>query len=329
MNALPHARLVIGILAALHALGGSTFAQPYTIEWHAIGPSAASAGGEYSLEGAIIEEGAAPMSGGDLTLDGGFLDLDDAGAVPDLVFDNTPRPFNSLAILYSSSIRTASRFCVTNQSYSLDSITLFLTTRSSPEHPTLRLQIYSSDPVNAKPLTDLGVTMNLSGATNPVTFVLASGSYETPFKWIPATPLALVAGGCYWAVLTVEGGEVLQPLSTPQPSGGIGFGRSQSLDGGALWGSVDETSNGKMQVRATPAMPPLAIAATRNGTDLRVSFPSAAAVGYTVQFRNELSSGSWLTRPGATVTGTGNSIEVIIPIDSSRAGEFFRIMAVP
>lgn len=324
-------KFVLSLFIAIHALAAAALGQSYMIDWHSMNSAGVSASGELSLNGGIDQQGPGKMTGEGLTLESGSLI--DAGPALKTIFDNTARPFNSLGVLYTPSIWLGARFCSGQESCSLESITLFLTTRSPTDHPTLRLQVFSDDPVTGKPASVLGAGLNLSGATNPVTFVLASSSYETPFKWIPAAPLLLESGRCYWAVLSSEG-EVLQPLSTPDFSGGAGFGRVQSSDGGATWGAVDYTSNAKMRIRAASAqplpVPELAITyVAKVGNELRLSFASSPGNRYAIQARDDLFSGGWMTLPGAPLADAGNTVEVVLPVSADQSRQFYRIAIIP
>src|SRR5262245_32521078 len=70
----------ITVIAASLLLTRTASAQ-YAIDWHSIGPAGSSAGGDYSVNGAISQPTAgAVVAGGDFSLTGGFWSGAAAGA---------------------------------------------------------------------------------------------------------------------------------------------------------------------------------------------------------------------------------------------------------
>ena len=243
------------VLCVAHAI-----AQTYSIDRFTIaGGSGTVSGGAYSISGTAGQpDGNLALSGGGFSMTGGFWSITEAISGLTTIFDNTSGSENGYGEA-TSTTWLASEFCLGSQAYTLDSVTLPLSTFdfNSPVS-TVRLQIYSEDSVSGRPSSSTGLTMNLSGATNPITFTVVAGSNEKPITWTAATPFILSPNTCYWAVLSVDSGaSVWQAASSTRPTGDAGsFGLCSSSDAGATWGSPDNFDNRKMLIKATPVAPP-------------------------------------------------------------------------
>src|SRR5262249_43677003 len=88
------------------------------------------------------------------------------------IFDNTNGSENG-GIGVTETTWLAGRFCLGAQSFSLDSLSVFLNSQdfSGQAGPpsSVRLQVYSSDPVSGKPSVSTGVIMNLADLIDPIT----------------------------------------------------------------------------------------------------------------------------------------------------------------
>lgn len=322
---------------AASVLATAALAQSYTIDWHTIdGGGGTSTSGGYSLSGTIGQPDAGQMSGGGYSLAGGFWSLADEAttSAPIVLFDNLNGSFNGQQAA-STMTWLAGRFCLGSQVYTLDSVTLLLNSgdiSGRPHESTVRLRIFSSDPMTGRPSTDIGPTLNLSGTTNPIT--LAAGNVSTPFKWVPATSFTLQADECYWAVLSVESGSIAyQHVTFATPTGPAGIlGRSYSPNAGVSWVPADITSNYRMLVMGTAATPPPALAVTSvsvKGSDLRFSFATTAGRAYAIESRVGLASGAWEEVPGTRQTSAGAAFEMRLPIHESQPLQFFRVKQFP
>jgi hypothetical protein len=192
-----------------------------------------------------------------------------------------------------------------------------------PHDSSVRLQIYSHDPITGRPSAATGLVMNLSGATNPIT--LAAGNVSTPFKWIPSTPFNLAADECYWVVLSVDSGAIAyQAVTFSIPSGAAGsFGRSTSLNGGATWGPVDNTSNYRMLIMGTASSssPSLTISLVGAGAAV-VSWPFPST-GFALQQNPGLDPFNW-NPPSESVSDDGTNRFLLL--NPSAGNRFFRLL---
>jgi hypothetical protein len=323
-------------LAAGLIFAAATVAQGYKIDFFTFDSAAGTSTGDgYSLTGGISQEGAAQISGEGYTLNGGFSPVPITGTPPlesVTIFDNTEGSANG-GFGVTATTWLASRFCLGSKAYDLDSVSLLLNSQdfSGAAGPpsSVRLQIYSNDPVSGKPSVSVGVIMNLSSLTNPITPPRGHGLV----KWTPATPFALSSNTCYWAVLSREsGGNIGQIGSFTMPTGDAGtFGTSSSSDAGATWGSPGDSSNNKMLILGTASetTPGLAITSVEKiGSDLKLSFTSAAGKEYVIQSRDGLSSGTWIDSPGAPTAGTGSPVDVTLPNAFARSSQFYRVKII-
>ncbi|MBE0544786.1 MAG: hypothetical protein IH623_25900 [Verrucomicrobia bacterium] len=314
-------------LAGILLMTAMVSAQNYSLDWFTLDSGGGrSTGGEFAVSGAILQPEADPMTGGNFSLTGEFLSLIAAIAPVDestTIFDNRSGSSSGVSIGNPSTM-LANKFCLGPQSYSLDSVTLFLNTREPNNPPVVWLDIYSHDPATGRPVASTGVIMNLSGATNPITFKLVASSYETPIKWVPATPFILSANTCYWAVLTVESGEILYAASYFMPTGAAAaYGRNQSQDGGVTWGPTDETTNRKMLILGTPsaASPPLAISFTSTNTAI-ISWPFPST-GFALQQNSDLNPTNW-TALLESVTNDGTNHFILV--NPPTGNRFYRLL---
>ena len=320
------------LLPALAAL-----AQSYSIDWFTIaGGGGASSGSGYTLEATIGQWDAGQMTGGSDILDGGFWSIDAPGAaLSKAIFDNTGGSENGYEGA-TTNTWLANKFCLGPQPYQLDSVTLLLVSGDNNGEPrirSVRLQIYSNDPLTGKPSASTGIIMNLSGATNPIALPI---SYTpAPIAWVPATPFTLFADTCYWAVLSLDSGaSVGQVDSFSLPTGtAAAFGRTSSTDGGATWRSLDDNgSNRKMLIQGTalPLPPKVVITAVaRIGNGLSLSFTSAPGQDFVIQTRADLVSGAWQILSGATFSSAGGTTVVTVPLALQQPQGYCRVQLLP
>ena len=330
MKAHPQRSLVVSVILLIATAAS---AQNFAIDWYLIGSGGTSTGGGYSLTGSAGLPEAGTTSGGAYSIEAGVWDIQGQVAVPEIIFDNTSGSVNG-GVGVTADTWLASKFCLGAQGYVLDSLSLLLNSQdySGAAGPpcAVQLRIYSNDPVTGKPYADTGVTMNLSGFTNPITLL---GGQQL-VKWIPATPLKLSAGSCYWAVLSAENNKRLgQIASFSQPTGPAAtLGQTRSIDAGATWQAPDNSSNFKMVIQATPSATPVglnAIAGSRAGADLLLSFVSVAGQTYTIQKSSDLWSGIWETLPGAPTTGVGGPVAVAVSNAFIQPQQYYRVKVAP
>lgn len=296
-----------------------------------------STDGNFAVSGAFTKVEGGLMSGGTFSVTGEFVSL--ITAIPPLapattIFDNIGGSSNGQEFA-TPTTWLANRFCLGPQSYTLDSVALSLFSRDPSTPTVVRLQIYSDDPVTGKPSASTGLMMNLSGWTNPITFSVVASTTERLIMWKPATPFILLANRCYWAVLSVDNGEVLQAASSTMPTGAAAsFGRASSTDAGATWGGAgfDNTSNRKMLIRGAAVTTAQALAITAinlSGDELRFSFPGSSGRSYVLESRAEVAAGEWGIVPGSTQIGTGAALEVVLPLPAAQPQKFYRIRQLP
>ena len=296
-----------------------------------------STDGNFAVSGVLTKAGGGPLSSGTFSVTGEFVGLVTAVrplAPATTIFDNTGGGFNGQESA-TPTTWLANKFCLGPQSYTLDSVALSLFSRDPGTPTVVRLQIYADDPVTGKPSVSTGLMMNLSGWTNPITFTVVASTTERLITWKPATPFILSANRCYWAVLSVDNGEVLQAASSTMPTGAAAsFGRASSTDAGATWGgaSFDNTSNRKMLIRGTagPAPQPFAITAINlSGDELRLSFPGSSGQSYVIESRTEMTAGEWATVPSSSQVGTGGTLEVSAQLPAGQPQQFYRVRQLP
>ena len=168
------------------------------------------------------------------------------------IFDNTSGSANGF-LGATTNTWLANEFCPGAQAYRLDAVSLLLSTQDgvAAHISTVRLQIYSNDRLSNKPLASAGLTMNLSGRTNPIT--LPAGAPQSLVTWTPATPFTLSPNTCYWAVLSVDSGDlVYETASFSMPTGDAGvLGLTSSSDAGASWAAAGTILNCKMVIEGT------------------------------------------------------------------------------
>jgi hypothetical protein len=321
-------------LAGVFLVASTAFARNFALDWFTLdlGGGTSTAGG-FTVIGSITAPASDLMTGGDFSITGEFSSL----------IASMPKPVEPVPIFENfhgivSDIETvtpvnwkANKFCVGSQPYMLDSVTLFLGASDTNTPSVVRLQIYSNDPaITGQPSSPV-LMMNLSGATNPITFTEV-GIMDKPVKWIAAMPFILATNQCYWVVLGVDSGEVLMTATFAMPKGAAGtFGRSNSYDAGETWASSDNTSNGKMLVQGTAVETPfptpelVITAVAKIGSDLKLSFTSVAGQSYAVEIRDHLASGTWISFPAPPISGTGGTIEATLPITPVQPRQFYRV----
>lgn len=308
--------------------------QTYSIDWHTIGGGGGtSTGSGFSLSATVDQFDAGTLTGGGYTLDGGFWSIGAADTGPVTLFDNTGGANNG-AVLATTTSWLAGKLCMGSQSFGLESVTLLLSSQKflgTPQPSTVKLQIYANDPVGGKPSTNMGVVMNLSGTTNPITLPL--GTDEVPVKWIPTATFTLTSNTCYWVVLSVDDGvSVWETASFTMPTGAAAtYGRASSSDAGATWGTPDNASNLKMLVEGNSiSSVPLVIRDIGIfGNALHFSFPTSVGRSYVIESRAGLTSGAWVEVPGTLQMSTGAALEVSLPISPSQPQQFFRVKQLP
>jgi hypothetical protein len=324
--------IMAGLVAGL-LLASSARSQSYSIDWHTIdGGSGTSTGSGFSMNATIGQFGSGPLTGGGYTLDAGFGGMS-AAAGSVTLFDNTAGENNGV-VLATATSWIAGKLCMGSQSFGLESVTLLLSSQTflgTTQASTVRLQLYADDPVGGKPSTNMGVVMNLSGVTNPITLPL--GTDEVRVKWIPGTTFNLAANTCYWVVLSVDAGvSVWETASTTMPVGAAAtYGRASSIDAGATWSTPDNASNLKMLVEGNAiSSVPLVIGDVGIfGNTLRFSFHTGAGRSYAIETRTGLVSGVWTEVPGTLQTSTGAALEVNLPISPSQPQQYFRVKQLP
>jgi len=323
--------LASGALLGFTAL---TCAQSYSIDWHVIaGGGGPSTGGVFAVSGTSGQPEAGRMSDSRFVIEGGFWSLpatDPSTVEPITIFDNTHGTFNGASFV-TTTTWLASKFCLGPQPYQLDSVASPLSVAGfDVRMSSVRLQVYSNDPVSGKPSSSTGVIMNLSGMTNPISL----RPDETMVTWTPAAPFTLVANRCYWAVLSIESGaSVWLAGSATMPTGDAGaFGRVGSTDAGVTWGVPDTFHNGKMLIRGTASAPSPALvvnAVSITGNELRFSFPASSGQSYVIESRVVLDAGAWAEVAGTRQTSAGAAFEVSLPIRQSQPQQFYRVKQIP
>jgi len=326
------------LLLSSALLGFTTLAlaQSYSIDWHTIdGGGGTSTGGTFVLSGTIGQPEAGRMSDSRYTIEGGFWSFPAANpsAVEAVtIFDNTTGIDNG-NIGATTTTWQAGKFCLGPQPYQLESVALplnifDLNVRTS----TVRLQIYSNDPASGKPSASTGVIMNLSGLTNPIT--IPPGNSATVVTWTPATPFTLAANTCYWAVLSVESGAVVNlTASQTIPTGEASAKwRTSSDNAGVSWGVPDNFANYKMLIRGIASGTPQVLVVTAvsiSGNELRFGFSTSAGQTYAIESRDGLAAGVWAEVPGTRQTSAGAAFEVSLPIRQSQPQQFYRVKQIP
>jgi hypothetical protein len=318
------------------------YAQEFAIERFSFvgGTDRDSSGdGIYTVNGMMREAQPELLSAGIYEVRGGFRSLwSDIPPTDEstVIFDNTGDGGTSTGQQeVSGTTWLANKFCLGVQSYSLSSIALLLTFGGNiaplPTDPvaTVRLQIYSHDPLTGKPSAPTGPLMILDGETNPITFTNVASSFRRLVRWKPATPFTLSANLCYWAVLSVESGKVTAFVSNVVPVGAATtFGRSQSSDAGVTWQSAVLEDNRRMLIRGNKAE--FEITGLELTADaLKISFTSVPGQYYVVQSRSNLESGDWADIPETEVSGNGQNVQIPLARWISQSHQFYRISVRP
>ena len=243
-------------------------------------------------------------------------------AEPITIFDNTPGG-ESGGLGATTNIWLAGKFCLGPESFRLDSLSLLLSSGNfgSGQQPptTIRLQLYSHDVATGKPAFSTGLTLNLSGLTNPITL--------NPFhlvKCTPATPFTLDPNTCYWAVLSVDDGATAGWIPSARlPTGVAGtFGYTRSIVPGSTWLETTSNANFKMLIQGIPtgtgASPSLL--AQHLGTGARIVWPLSAS-GFVLE-ESHPATGSWSqgTSPLAT-----NATEIYLSAPAPVGTKFYRL----
>ena len=284
-----------------------------------------STGGVFAVSGVIGQPEAEAMSGGLFSLSGEFLSLIAVVATPTVpitIFDNTPGE-QSGGFGATTNLFLAGKICLGSQAYRLDSLSLLLSSGNfsgNTQPPsTVRLQLYSHDPVSGKPAFNTGLTLSLSGETNPVVL--------QPFdltRWTPATPFTLAADTCYWVVLSVDAGAVAGWINSGVPPVGVAgtFGFTRSIDSGTTWVTPDNTANYKMLIQGVAVKsvgaPLLSIAG--QGADVRIFWPLSATAFVLDQSPSITGAWSQVAFPYST-----NEIDISVSEASSAENKFYRL----
>jgi hypothetical protein len=325
------AKNICGLACAL-LLAGTASSQTYSIDWHGIGGGGGtSTGNGFSMSATIGDFDAGTLTGGSYTLDGGYWTVNATDESPEVLFNNTNGVFSGVQEATTTGW-LAGKLCLGSQSFGLESVTLLLSSQQalgSPQPSTVRLQIFANDPVSDKPSTNLGVVMNLSGTSNPISLPL--GTDEIHVKWIPASAFTLAANTCYWVVLSVDDGvNVWETASVTMPTGAAAtFGRASSINAGSTWSNPDNASNLKMLVEGTEFAPLIINNVSVVGNTLHFNFLTNVGKSYAVESRTALATGVWVGVPGALQTSIGPALEVSLPIDPSQPQQFFRVKQLP
>jgi hypothetical protein len=325
-------RKFIYCLTLVFLLAFQVCAQTYSIDTFTIaGGSGTVSGGPYTISGTVGQpDGNLGLSGGAFSMEGGFWAVVDGVLVSTTIFDNTGGTENG-GEAASTNAWLANKLCVGATAYQLDSVSLLLNNQDSNGQPgppsTVRLQIYANDSASGKPSASTGLTMSLSGLTNPITLV---GGQQL-VMWTPDTPLTLAANSCYWVVLSTDAGIIGEIDSFTVPTGDASaLGRSVSGDAGGTWSTPDTASNRKMLIQGTALAPDLRITSVQTiGQDLHLGFMSVAGKNYVLQSSADLSSGTWTTLPGPPTSGVGGPVEVTLPSAFGWPQQFYRLKIVP
>lgn len=286
-----------------------------------------SSGGGFEMNGIITQPEPDAMSGGGFSVAGEFLSL--VAAVPSptpvtsvTIFDNTAGE-ESGGFGATTNIWLAGKICLGSQAYRLDSLSTLLSSGNfsgNAQPPsTVRLRLYSHDPVSGRPAVDTGLIMNLYGRTNPIVL--------QPFdltRWTPAAPFTLTADTCYWVVLSVDAGAVAGWIhSGVPPVGAAGtFGFTRSIDSGATWATPDNTANYKMLIQGvavTSANAPL-LSIAGQVADVRIFWP-LSATGFVLD-QSPTITGVWsqVAFPYST-----NEIDISVNEAPPTGNKFYRL----
>ncbi|MBK8001043.1 MAG: hypothetical protein IPK15_20620 [Verrucomicrobia bacterium] len=317
-----------GVTLLVAATATVVSAQDYSIDWHSTdGGGGTSTGGGFSVSGTVGQPDAntQPMTNGGFSLTGGFWSITvvPPPAAPITIFDNLTGSDNGIYGLHATT-SLASKFCLGAQSYQLDSVTLLLNSQGSDGQisppSTVRLQIYSHNPVSGKPAASTGLIMNLSGLTNPITPPRGFGLV----KWTNATPFRLAADTCYWVVVSREsGGNIGQIASFTLPTGDAGgYGFARSGDSGATWLTPDHTANSKMLIQGvaveTPGAPQLSVEHEAAGARFRWT---RSATGFVLE-QSLAITGAWSQ---VTLLYTTNGTEISFTVPAPTGNKFYRL----
>lgn len=306
--------------------------QSYSIDWHTMeGGGGASSGGGYLLNGTFGQsDGGVPLTGGGYTMESGFSGIQAATASGSVaIFDNTGGSENG-GNGATTTKWLAGKFCLGAEAYSLDSLTMFLTSVQTPV--SVRLRIFTHDPANGRPGASTGLIMNLSSLTNPIS--ITPGKVGISVRWVPAAPFTLLPNTCYWAVLSVDSGTFIgRSSSVTRPTGAAGgYGASITEDAGVTWSIPDDSINQKMLITGTPASAPQALVITSFsvfGNDLRLSFPTTLGRSYGVERSEDPTSNLWVPLPGITIVGNGDVVEVSLINALDQPQQFYRLIQLP
>ena len=248
------------------------------------------------------------------------------------IFDNIEGIFNGNLGASTTSWRAA-KLCLKEQPYQLDSISMPLSIFDLNIHKSsVRLRIFSNDPAKDRPSSDTGVPMNLSGMTNPITSTQINNG--TLVTWTPATPFTLAANTCYWAVLYVESGAVVNLAASQTTPIGDASAKwyTYSTDSGATWGEPSNFATHKMLIQGTPVPAALELHISEfstSGNSLQIGFLAIAGRTYVVETRVDATTGVWTIVLGTTSAGTGSILRVILPNTTTTLQQYFRVKQLP
>jgi hypothetical protein len=88
-------------------------------------------------------------------------------------------------------------------------------------------------------------------------------------------------------------------------------------------------SGNQIQLVIGPVMEPFLEEASLNGPDISVKIQSMPDKTYTLEFRNELSSGDWADVPGSAQVGNGSVLTLTDPSGGMQPHRFYRVRITP
>ena len=308
-------------------------AQNYSIDWYRIGGGGASAGGQYSLSGAIGQPDAGAMGGGRYSLSGGFLSIGPTAPTPPSIASVTP---------------------ATGLTNGGTTVTLVGTgfasgaTVSFGALPALSVEVVNSTELTAvTPPSALGtvsvVVSNADGQgatlSNGFTYVGPSGT--PPF--IVSQPASQVVGLGQMAQFSVTATGTA-PLGYQWQANGANLtdhGRisgSQSNTLAVANGLASDAANYQVVVAnaygsltsavatLTMVAPPVFRAVTQTGGTMNLTWSATAGQRYQVQYKTSLSQTGWTNL--AVVTATNSTAGVSDTLNTS-AQRFYRTLWLP
>lgn len=111
---------------------------------------------------------------------------------------------------------------------------------------------------------------------------------------------------------------------------GLQFSRTGLVgDPVAFQANFADGSQGIYTTAAVPIFTLRITAVEQLGADLRLSFTSQFGSNYSIQSRADLSSGTWVTLPGTTNSGTGGILQQTLSNPFANPKQFYRVQEAP